>query len=137
MLGRIEAIKLVKEFRSSQRREGLWGAVRDLFDREYSTLRAVDEISFAVEPGMYWYRAYVALGRANHVAVVEPKSRKVLDYILVGKRAWGLALTDDERLLYVANGLSDDVTIIDTASLKPVKSVPVGLVPYGILIDDR
>jgi len=61
----------------------------------------------------------------------------VLDYLLVGKRAWGLALTDDERLLYVANGLSDDVTIIDTGSLKPVKSVPVGLVPYGILIDDR
>ena len=82
-------------------------------------------------------RAYVALGRANHVAVVEPKSRKVLEYVLVGKRAWGLALTDDGSLLYVANGLSDDVTIIDTDSLKPVKSVPVGHVPYGILIDDR
>lgn len=82
-------------------------------------------------------RAYVALGRANHVAVVDVPSRKVLDYILVGKRAWGLALTHDEKKLYVANGLSDDVSIIDTESLRVLKSVPVGLVPYGILIDDH
>ena len=82
-------------------------------------------------------RAYVALGRANHVAVVDVPKRKVIDYILVGKRSWGLALTADEKKLYVANGLSDDITIIDTASLKPIKSVPVGMVPYGILIDDH
>ena len=82
-------------------------------------------------------RAYVALGRANHVAVVDVATRSVLKYILVGKRAWGLALTADEKKLYVANGLSDDITIIDTGTLRAVKSVPVGMVPYGILIDDR
>jgi len=81
-------------------------------------------------------RAYVALGRANHVAVVDVASRKVLDYLLVGRRAWGLALTRDERTLYVANGLSDDISIIDTERMKVIKSVPVGMVPYGILIDD-
>ena len=47
-----------------------------------------------------------------------------------------MALTRDEKTLYVANGLSDDVTIIDVASRKVLKSVPVGMVPYGILIDD-
>jgi PQQ-dependent catabolism-associated beta-propeller protein len=82
-------------------------------------------------------RAYVALGRANHVAVVDVTKRKVIDYILVGKRAWGLALTHDENKLYVANGLSDDISIIDTRRLKVLTSVPVGLVPYGILIDDH
>jgi PQQ-dependent catabolism-associated beta-propeller protein len=82
-------------------------------------------------------RAYVALGRANHVAVVDVATRSVLKYILVGKRAWGLALTADEKKLYVANGLSDDITIIDTEALRAVKSVPVGMVPYGFLIDDR
>ena len=81
-------------------------------------------------------RAYVALGRANHVAVVDVGARKVLDYLLVGRRAWGLALTRDEGTLYVANGLSDDISIIDTERMKVVKSVPVGAVPYGILIDD-
>ena len=81
-------------------------------------------------------RAYVALGRANHVAVVDVPKRRVLDYILVGKRAWGLGLTKDEKTLYVANGLSDDLTIVDTQTLKPKVTVPVGRVPYGILIDD-
>lgn len=82
-------------------------------------------------------RAYVALGRANHVAVVDAQAREVIDYLLVGKRAWGLALSHDEKRLWVANGLSDDVSIIDTSALKVLKSVPVGLVPYGILIDDH
>lgn len=82
-------------------------------------------------------RAYVALGRANHVAVVDVASRKVISYILVGSRAWGLALSADENTLYVANGLSDDVTIIDTQTLKPLTSVAVGHVPYDVLVDDR
>ncbi|MFQ5935794.1 MAG: PQQ-dependent catabolism-associated beta-propeller protein [Acidiferrobacterales bacterium] len=82
-------------------------------------------------------RAYVALGRANHVAVVDVRMRKVIDYILVGKRAWGLALTVDEKKLYVANGLSDDISIIDTEKLKVITSIPVGMIPYGILIDDH
>ncbi|MFB3134243.1 MAG: PQQ-dependent catabolism-associated beta-propeller protein [Rhodospirillales bacterium] len=80
--------------------------------------------------------AFVALGRANRVAVVDVASRQVTDYILVGKRPWGLALSRDDKTLYVANGLSDDISIIDVASRKALKSVPVGMVPYGILIDD-
>ena len=82
-------------------------------------------------------RAYVALGHAAHVAVVDVESRNVIDYVLVGRRPWGLALNRDESKLYVTNGLSDDLSIIDTASLKVRKSVPVGRVPYGILIDDE
>jgi PQQ-dependent catabolism-associated beta-propeller protein len=82
-------------------------------------------------------RAYVALGRANHVAVVDVPNRKVIDYVLVGKRAWGLELSADEKTLLVANGLSDDVTVIDTETLRPIKSVSVGRVPYDVLIDDR
>ena len=80
--------------------------------------------------------AFVALGRANHVAVVDVSSRRILDYILVGKRPWGLALSQNEELLYVANGLSDDITIIDVPKRHVRKSVPVGMVPYGILIDE-
>ncbi len=82
-------------------------------------------------------RAYVALGRADHVAVIDVKKRAVLDYVLVGKRPWGLALNNDESQLYVANGFSDDVTVIDTASLNSIISVSVGRIPYGILIDDH
>jgi YVTN family beta-propeller protein len=54
----------------------------------------------------------------------------------VGKRAWGLALNKDESRLFVANGLSDDMTVIDLAAGKALKSIPIGRVPYGIAIDD-
>ena len=82
-------------------------------------------------------KAYVALGRADHVAVIDVKKRAVVDYVLVGKRPWGLALNNDESELYVANGFSDDVTVIDTANLTSIISVPVGRIPYGVLIDDH
>jgi YVTN family beta-propeller protein len=82
-------------------------------------------------------RAFVALGRANRVAVVDVATRSVIDYVLVGKRAWGLQLSADESRLFVANGLSDDLTVINTQSLEAITSIPVGLVPYGILIDDH
>jgi YVTN family beta-propeller protein len=80
--------------------------------------------------------AYVTLGRAAHVAVVDVPTRKVEGYILVGKRAWGVALSRDGGKLFVANGLGDDVTVIDTRSRKAIISVPVGRVPWGVAIDD-
>ena len=80
--------------------------------------------------------AWVALGRANRVAEVDVPTHTVRGYVLVGSRPWGLRLTSDEKLLYVTNGLSDDVTVIDTAEREPIRSVPVGRVPYGVLIDD-
>ena len=80
--------------------------------------------------------AFVALGRANHVAVVDVVSKRVEDYILVGSRPWNAALTRDESLLFVANGLSDDISVIDVPARRVIKSVPVGRVPYAVLIDD-
>ena len=47
----IEVEHLYKEFRTFERREGLTGAIRDLFVREYRTVRAVDHVSFRIEPG--------------------------------------------------------------------------------------
>ncbi len=47
----IEASSLTKEFRIFRRREGVAGAFRDLFQRRYETLRAVDRVSFQIDPG--------------------------------------------------------------------------------------
>ena len=80
--------------------------------------------------------AFVTIGRANRVAVVDVASRKVSDYILVGNRAWNATLNKDESLLFVANGAGDDVSIINVADRKVLKSVPVGRVPYMVLLDD-
>lgn len=42
---------LSKHFKVLNRREGLGGAVRDLFSGSYRTVKAVDRISFDIEPG--------------------------------------------------------------------------------------
>ena len=80
--------------------------------------------------------AYVGLGRANHVAVVDVASRQVRGYVLVGKRAWGLALSRNGQTLYVANGLSDDMSIVDTAKMRAVKTLKAGRVPHSVVVDD-
>jgi len=80
--------------------------------------------------------AYVTLGRANHVAVVDVATRNIRDYILVGKRAWGVNLSRKEDRLFVVNGLSDDLSIVDTSNNKVIKTVPVGRVPHSVVIDD-
>ena len=80
--------------------------------------------------------AIVALGRANRVAFVDAASREVEDYVLVGNRAWNTTLNADNSLLFVANGLSDDISIIDVGDRKVTKSVKVGRVPHTVLIDD-
>jgi hypothetical protein len=47
----IEAKGLAKHFKVLNRREGLTGAMRDLFSADYRIVKAVDDISFAIQPG--------------------------------------------------------------------------------------
>src|SRR5712671_3324263 len=47
----IEAMGLTKTYRVSQKKEGLLGALRGLYRREYKEVRAVDGVSFSIEPG--------------------------------------------------------------------------------------
>src|SRR5690606_16678914 len=53
-------------------------------------------------------KAYVALGPANRVAVVDTKSYEVLKYVLVGQRVWQLAFTPDQKTIISTNGVSND-----------------------------
>ena len=78
--------------------------------------------------------AFVALGRANRVAVINAQTYKVEKYILVGQRPWQIMFSPHRRRLFVVNGLTNDVTIIDTSSLEAVRSVPVGRLPWGIAV---
>ena len=54
--------------------------------------------------------------------------------MLVGKRAWGVALDKAEKTLFVVNGLSDDMSIVDVASAKATKTVKVGRVPHSVVV---
>jgi ABC-2 type transport system ATP-binding protein len=47
----IQAIDLKKYFKVFKHHRGPWGAIRNLFSREYQTIRAVDGIQFEIMPG--------------------------------------------------------------------------------------
>src|SRR5262249_10182031 len=79
-------------------------------------------------------RAFVALGPANRVAVIDATTFKVERYVLVGQRVWQLALTPDEKFLFTTNGASNDVTVIDMQKLRAVRSIKVGRYPWGVVV---
>ena len=76
--------------------------------------------------------AFVALGPANRIAVVDGTSHAVTKYLLVGQRVWHMAFTPDEKYLLVTNGVSNDVSVIDVAAQKVIKTIQVGELPWGI-----
>jgi PQQ-dependent catabolism-associated beta-propeller protein len=78
--------------------------------------------------------AFIALGPANRVAIVDAASHTVLKYLLVGQRVWHMAFTPEEKYLLVTNGVSNDVSVIDVAAQKVIKSIQVGELPWGITI---
>src|SRR5215471_6106494 len=79
-------------------------------------------------------KAFVALGPANRVAVIDVATHEVVKYLLVGQRVWHMAFTPDEKYLLTTNGLSNDVSIIDVAALKAIKTIQVGELPWGVTI---
>jgi PQQ-dependent catabolism-associated beta-propeller protein len=79
-------------------------------------------------------KAYVALGPANHVAVINTDTYEVEKYVLVGQRVWHLCFTPDQKTLITTNGNSNDITFIDVATDEPVQSVTVGQQPWGVVV---
>jgi YVTN family beta-propeller protein len=45
-----------------------------------------------------------------------------------------MAITPDGRKLYVANGRSNSVSVIDAVDLKVISEVKVGEMPWGVVI---
>jgi PQQ-dependent catabolism-associated beta-propeller protein len=79
-------------------------------------------------------RAFIALGRANLVAEVDPANLAVLRYFPTGSRVWNIALAPDESRLYAAAGLSGELTLIDLHSNQPTATLALGGKPWGIVV---
>jgi PQQ-dependent catabolism-associated beta-propeller protein len=62
---------------------------------------------------------FVALGPANRVAVINATTHEVQKYLLT------------------TNGVSNDVSIIDVANLRIIKTIQVGELPWGIAISQQ
>ena len=80
--------------------------------------------------------AFVTLGHAARIAVVDVPTRKTQGYISVGQRSEGLGMSRDGKTLYAVNGFGDDITVVDLKTQKSTVAIPVGRIPRGIVIDD-
>jgi PQQ-dependent catabolism-associated beta-propeller protein len=80
--------------------------------------------------------AYVTLGHANRLALVDVATKKVRKYLVVGVRAWNVEFSSDNKKLFVVNSGSDDVTVIDVENEEVIKTFPVGRYPHTLRIDD-
>lgn len=79
----IEIKNIVKEFKILNRREGLKGSLKDLFSRDYKTVRAVDNISMSIQQGeIVGYLGPNGAGKSTTIkmmaGVLEPTSGEIL-----------------------------------------------------------
>jgi YVTN family beta-propeller protein len=80
-------------------------------------------------------RVYVSTGRGGKIAVVDVSATpKMIAEVPVGTRPWGMALSADGTRLYTANGPSNDVSVVDTGTLKVIRKIPVGKSPWGVAL---
>jgi viologen exporter family transport system ATP-binding protein len=67
----VEVQGLSKEFRTFKRREGVLGAIQNLFVRERVVVKAVDHVSFSIEPGeMVGYIGANGAGKSTTIKVL-------------------------------------------------------------------
>src|SRR5215471_9278772 len=67
----IEVRELSKQFRTFRRREGVLGALQNLFVREYITVNAVDRVSFTIQPGeMVGYIGANGAGKSTTIKIL-------------------------------------------------------------------
>jgi len=66
--------------------------------------------------------------------VIDGDHLALITLIPVGQRPWGIALTPDGRKLYTANGVSNDVSVIDTSTNRVVSTIKAGDGPWGVAL---
>ncbi len=132
MFNIIEMKNVTKEFKVLNRREGLKGSIKDLFSRNYKTVRAVDNISVNIEQGeIVGYLGPNGAGKSTTIkmmtGVLEPTSGEILiggniPYknrtknaqeigVVFGQRSqlwWALPLVESFRILKDIYQISDE-----------------------------
>lgn len=127
----IEVADLVKEFRSFRRREGIKGALQNLFVRDYTMMRAVDGINFQIPAGeMVGYIGPNGAGKSTTIkmltGILMPSSGSVVSNgfqpfkdrtrytrtigVVFGQRTqlwWDIAVVESLRLLKSIYEVSD------------------------------
>ncbi len=157
----IEVKQLRKEFKSYSSRQGLKGAFRDLLNRQYKTIPAVNDVTFTVKQGeMVGYIGENGAGKSTSIkmltGILTPTSGQVLVNgmnphkereqfvgsigVVFGQRSqlwWDIAVQESFRLLKKVYKVSDKdynehmEHVIDTLDIGPLLDKPVRKLSLG------
>lgn len=93
-------------------------------------LAAASSCSLAKGTGL----VFVSSERTNNITVVDPRTSKVVKDLRTSRRPRDKHFNADHTRL--CSGFGDDITITGLKSRKASVSLPVGRIPWGIVIDD-
>mgnify|MGYP003394152150 FL=1 len=92
--------------------------------------------SYATPDGKYLYVAdqgyYFGKPTSDYVYKIDVQNKKVVQSIQAGVAPHGVVVSPDGKRAYITNLLSDDISVIDTATDKELVKVKVGKMPNGI-----
>ena len=52
----------------------------------------------------------------------------------MGRRPWGVVVAPDGKKIYTANGRSDDVSVVDAATLRVIATIPAGRGAHSVVV---
>ena len=79
------------------------------------------------------YRKLHVTGRGKQLVIIDTATNAQVGSVEVGERPWGLDISRDGKLVFTANGPSNDVTIVDTTTMAVVGRVQAGERPWGVV----
>lgn len=79
-------------------------------------------------------KAYVGNFKDNTVSVIDVEQKRVTATIPVPPGPHGIAITPDNRWVYVASDGTSTVSVIDAATDKLVEKIEVGKNPHGVAV---
>ena len=79
-------------------------------------------------------KAYVGNFKDNTISVIDLESKRVMATIPIPPGPHGIAITPDNRWVYVASDSTSTVSVIDAATDKLVENIEVGKNPHGVAV---
>ena len=78
--------------------------------------------------------AYITNEKGNSISVIDVDKLEVTRTVKTGQRPRGIALTKDDKLMFVCLGDDDTIAVIDTKTLKEIGELPSGPDPEQLRV---
>lgn len=106
-----------------------------VLDSEFNVVRSVPtgEAPYGIAYNRDGSLIYVAAGKARTLEVYDAKTYEKVNEVATGERCWHFTFTPDDKEILLACGRTDEVLVIDTASLQITKRIEDKQLPWGIV----